>query len=291
MIVVQTHWSKPNRWEKQHGSLANMLYMYASSAFSMKKNLKTQVGMVTDSSFASILRDLPMPYDFITTDLDEISGVDQTWWAFPKFFVFQKYAPQVPWLLQCDTDVFFWDEMEIGEHVDLLVQSMEAKDYFMHSYKYPVAFFDMKMKGSGVPSDIGWDPTLQVAYNCGVVGFKDGNRAKEYAENAMKVCREMSPYMNQFNDIIPPQRRAGTGMVVAEQYYLANFAKNRDLYTAFIATMKRLDGKFESYDPEDYYHAMASKKDPKIRALWKTRVEKEQPALYRAIQQSAYAGL
>lgn len=288
-MIIQSHWSKPSRWEKQHGTLANMLYMYAASAHALKKNQQVPVGMVTDSAFAAILRDLPMPYDFITTDLDELSGVNPLWWAYPKFLISAKYGPQFKWLLQCDTDVFFWEKMEFGEHVELLVQSVEDKHFFSHSYRVPVGFFDAILKDVGAPPE--WDGSLDYAFNCGVVGFRDGEVARDYAEKAMYICAKMTPFLDSFTKVIPAEKRLGSIMVIPEQYFLGCYAKRHKLYTTFMASEKTKDGRVMNYDPKDYYHAMGSKKDPDIRTIWQGMVKKEQPALYAAIQKTAYAGL
>ena len=287
-MIFQSHWSKPARWGQQHGSLANMLYMYAASAHNLKNKMRVPVGMVTDSDFAAILKDLPMPYDFITTDLDELSGVSTTWWAYPKFLVFKKYAPRMEWLLQIDTDVFFWDNMEIGDHVDLLTQSIEDKHWFGHSYELPVKFFSEKLSLHGAPP--AWCPDAKQAFNCGVVGFKNGSLAADYASQAMEICAKMTPYADEFNMRIPRLKRAGSAMVVVEQYFLSCYAKYHNLYTSFMATMMKGDGIARNYDPTDYYHAMADKKNADIRELWKDMVKKEQPHVYEAIKNSAYGG-
>lgn len=288
-MIIQSHWSKPSRWEKQHGSLSNMLYMYAASAYALKQNQKVPVGMVTDSAFAAILKDLPMPYDFITTDLDELSGINPVWWAYPKFLISDKYGPQFEWLIQCDTDVFFWERMDLGSHVDLLVQSVEDKHFFSHSYRIPVGFVDGVLRNIGAPAE--WNGSTDYAFNCGVVGFKDGSMAQDYARKGMYICAKMTPFVDAFHDAVPAEKRLGSIMVVPEQYFLACYAKYRQLYVTFIASEKTKDGKVMNYDPKDYYHAMASKRDPDIRTIWQGMVKEKQPALYAAIQKTAYAGL
>ena len=288
-MIIQSHWSKPSRWEKQHGSIANLLYMYAASAHALKKNQKVPVAMVTDSAFAAILKDLPMPYDFVTTELDSLSGINPLWWAYPKFYIFNKYAPQFHWMLQCDTDVFFWERMDMGSHVDLVAQSIEDKHFVSHSYKRPVAYFQKVLSQVGAPP--AWDPSIDYAFNCGVVGFKDGQTAQDYALNAMDICHKMNPYLDDFIEKVPAEMRLGSIMVIPEQYFLACYAKANDLYVTFMASQKTKDGRYMNFDPKDYYHAMASKKDPNIRTIWQQMVKDKQPTLYDAIQKTAYAGL
>lgn len=290
-MIFQSHWSKPTRWLSQNGTIADMLFMYAASAHSVKKAFNSPVAMITDSSFASILSDLPMPYDHVTTELDSLR-MDPRWWAFPKLHIFMKYSEQYPWLLQLDTDVFFWEPMEIGTHVDLLTQSIEHGDQFNTSYREPVKFFQKKFVEMGLTPKTTWPwrPDLQTALNCGVVGFRNPSDAVNYAAMAMQICVLMTPYLDEFESTIPQKYRLGSAMVIPEQYFLKCYAEANSLYTAYVST--KIDrGRPVHYHPDDYYHAMGSKGDAKIRRKFRDRVEKEQPELYRAIMSSAYGGL
>lgn len=289
-MIFQSHWSKPTRWLSQNNSIADMLFMYAASAHSVKKAFGQPVAMVTDSSFASILSDLPMPYDHITTELDGLR-IDPRWWAAPKFHIFGKYSAQFPWLLQLDTDVFFWEPMRIGTHVDLLTQSIEHGEQFATSYAEPVRFFDRKFREMGIPPNrlYPWRPDLQTALNCGVVGFRNPAAAMEYAAMATGICDLMTPHLDEFEKNIPAKKRMGSAMVIPEQYFLKCYAAARDLQIAYVST-KLERGRPSHYDPDDYYHAMGSKEDPSVRAKFRQLVMRDQPELHRAIMASAYAG-
>jgi hypothetical protein len=291
-MIVQTHWSKPYRWRKQNQSLADLLYMYAASAYSIKKSFNSPIAMITDSSMASILTDLPMPYDFISNELDEWN-VDPQWWASPKFYVFQKYAQQFHPLIQMDTDIFFWEPMGVKSHVQLLVQSIETGEQFENSYEVPVAFVDKALRKNNptAASLLPWRPDLRTALNCGVVGFAEPAYAMEYAAMALDICENLTPYLNEFQETIPRKKRAGSIMVVPEQYFLGCYAAAKDMYIAYISTKFSKGGQIVNYNPTDYYHAMASKKDPTIRLSFKELVRTEQPKLFAAIQKTAYAGL
>ena len=275
----------------QNDSLADMLYMYAASAYTLKKAFNTKVAMVTDSGFASILSDLPMPYDYVTTELDDLRA-DPRWWAAPKFHIFRKYSEQYPWMLQIDTDVFFWEPMMIGTHVDLLTQSIEHGKIFDDSYKAPVKFFQQKLEGLGLtPKDyFPWRPDLLTALNCGVVGFKDPLHALFYATQAMQLCDVMTPYLDEFDEKIPLKKRLGSAMVVPEQYFLQCYASAHNMQVAYVST-KFEHGIPRHYDPSDYYHAMADKQKPKVRRKFRDYVIQSQPELHRAIMRSAYGGL
>lgn len=275
----------------QNNTIANMLFMYAASAHSVKQAFQSPVAMITDSSFASILADLPMPYDYVSTELDGIT-MDPRWWAFPKFHIFMNYSRKYPWLLQLDTDVFFWEPMQIGGHVDLLVQSIEHGDQFETSYKEPVRFFQNKFSEMGYSPEklYPWRPDLLTALNCGVVGFRNPDHAIEYASLATMICMAMTPYLNEFEETIPYKKRMGSPMVVPEQYFLKCYANSKNLNLAYVAT-KMERGIPTHYNPDDYYHAMGSKNDPAVRKKFRDYVAKNMPELHRAIMSSAYGGL
>jgi len=275
----------------QNDTIADMLYMYAASAYTLKRAFGTDVAMITDSRFASILSDLPMPYDYVSTELDDLR-TDPRWWAAPKFYIFQKYADAFPWMLQIDTDVFFWEPMTIGEHVELLTQSIEHGKVFEDSYKAPVKFFQQKLSGLGLtPKDyFPWRPDLLTALNCGVVGFRDPQHARAYAALANRLCEVMTPYLDEFDEKIPRSKRLGSAMVIPEQYFLQCYASALDLKTAYVST-KIQHGIPRDYDPDDYYHAMGDKQKRAVRSKFRDYVIQSQPELHRAISRSAYGGL
>lgn len=282
-MIVQSHWSKPTRWTAQSRSIAELLFMYAASANSLKKAFRMPVGMVTDSDFNELLRGLPMPYDFISTELDGW-GMDPRWWASPKFYIFKTYAPQHRKFYQMDTDVFFWESTTVGEDVGLLVQSVEENEVFQHSYEKPVRFFNEKLLARGMTAEqlLPWRTGFRSAFNCGVVGFGKPGDAVEYATMAEAICNWMTPHLDGFMAEIPAESRQGTAMVIPEQYFLKCFQADRNLKPAYVCS-KMVSGKLEYYDPEDYYHAMAQKNNPDIRGRFKKMVEKEQPALHAEI--------
>jgi len=290
MIVVQTHWSKPTRWQNQNKKLRDQLVMYALSAHTCRKAFGCPVVMVTDSAFASILSDLPKIYDAVTTELDDMTGIDPRFWAFPKFHVFAKYAPSNPWLLQIDTDVFFWDSMQIGDNVELLVQSHEDGHLYDHSYDLPVKFVDSAIKDVNAKIPFWSGNCGRGAYNCGVVGFKNGDTAKEYAINAMEICEAVAPFLDSFDDSIPQEKRKGSVMVIPEQYYLKCFADGKELYVSHVSAKRLQDGTVASFHPFDYYHMMADKTDQKMRDMVADKAQKEIPDIFNAIAKSAYSG-
>lgn len=275
----------------QSNTIADMLFMYAASAYSVKKAFGSPVAMITDSSFASILTDLPMPYDHITTELDSIR-MDPRWWAYPKFQIFRNYSASYPWLLQMDTDVCFWEPMQIGAHVDLLTQSIEHGEQFETSYKAPIRFFQKKFSEMGYSPQrmYPWRPDLLTALNCGVVGFRNPSDAMSYAEMGTAICDAMTPHLDEFEDAIPHKKRMGSAMVIPEQYFLKCYASAKDLQIAYVST-KMERGKPIQYDPDDYYHAMGSKTDPVVRGKFRQYVLRNMPELHRAIMSSAYGGL
>lgn len=287
LTVIQSHWSKPARWQYQNKSLGQLLLMYGLSAHTMRKYLKARCLMATDSAFASILMDLPQVYDGVSTDLDAIDGIDTRLWAYTKFYIFRRYGA-IPHMLQIDTDVFFWDEMTIGSHVDLVVQSVEDYGYFPHTYEDGVKFVQSALNQTGVEIPY-WRDDVRFAYNCGVVGFRDGDLAKEYAENAMALCEAVEPYLNIYLDNVPKDRRKGGIMPILEQYYLACFAQAKNLHVSHVAARKLADGSIEAYHPKDYFHAMGSKKDPEVRRRIAKKAEEEIPEFYKAVMASAYS--
>ena len=191
-----------------------------------------------------------------------------------------------------DTDVFFWEQTGVENHVQLLVQSIETGEQFAHSYAEPVAFVDKILRKNNPTSNLlPWRPDLQSALNCGVVGFSNPANAIEYSSMAIDICTNLTPHLEEFNQTIPPKLRRGSIMVVPEQYFLGCYALSTNLYIAYISTKTSKKGKIINYNPSDYYHAMASKKDSNIRQSFKELVRTEQPKLFAAIQKSAYAGL
>ena len=289
MIIVQSHWSKPARWQNQNKRLRDQLLMYGLSAHTSRQAFGVPVAMVTDSSFASILKDLPKIYDVVTTELDELATVDPRFWAFPKFHVFGKYAPNNPWLLQIDTDVFFWDTMSIGAHVDLLVQSVEDKGIYNHTYEQPVDFVNQSIEQLGLNIPY-WNPRLKSAFNCGVVGFKDGNLALEYAVNAISICEAVRPNLDLFETAIPEGKKNGSVMVIPEQFYLKCFAEGKKLHVSHVASKITNDGTIASFHPFDYYHMMGDKTDPVMRDMVADKVREKMPEFYNGLADSVYAG-
>lgn len=289
---MQSHWSKPARWKYQNQNLRDQLLMYGLSAFSLRKAFDCPVFMVTDSRFASILSDLPKVYDGISTELDDLK-VDREFWAFPKFHIDMRYGPefaaQNTRIVQCDTDVFFWEPMQIGDAPDILVQSIEGESHFRVSYKKPVAFTDAVLKSANVDIPC-WNPMLEHALNCGVVAFKDGNYAAEYAQNATKMCEVLSAAHDAFLEMVPQSQRQGSIMVVPEQYYLLCCAVAKENVVSYVSTRLTGRGKFKNYDPDDYYHMMGDKDKPAARENIAVLAEERIPEFYHAVTESAYGG-
>lgn len=290
---MQSHWSKPGRWKNQNESLRDQLLMYGLSAFSLRRAFECPVMMVTDSRFGSILADLPKIYDGISTELDDLR-FPREFWASPKFHIFMKYAPDFARentrLIQCDTDVFFWEPMQIGDAPDILVQSIEDESHYRVSYREPVRFVDLALRERGVTIPW-WNPGFRQALNCGVVAFRDGNYAAEYAKNAMAICEALTPYLDLFDQTIPPSQRKGSIMVVPEQYYLLCAAIAKQNHVAYVSTRMTGYGKgYKNYDPEDYYHMMGDKEKPEKRESIARLARQRIPEIYEAVTRSAYGG-
>ena len=88
MIAVQTLWTQP--YKKYHSEDVKKLFLLqALSSISISNFYETH--LVTDSYGAKIVAEMGLPYHTVSTDLDEIDGFPESFWAYPKFLAYKKY--------------------------------------------------------------------------------------------------------------------------------------------------------------------------------------------------------
>jgi hypothetical protein len=171
MIAVQTLWTQP--YKKKHPEDVKKLFLLqALSSISISNFYETH--LVTDSYGAKIVAEMGLPYHTVSTDLDEIEGFPESFWAYPKFLTYKKY-------IEIDKFIHFDNDVVINRNFKFdccIVQNNEktSHPYLMDIQKYEL---DVRCKKLDIKLPISLDE-LNDIYNVGIVGFLDKIMLQHY---------------------------------------------------------------------------------------------------------------
>lgn len=178
MSLIQSFWSEPakwNRWGIGKQVEANLWIAALSCVYT--KKIGASLIMHTDDFGKELLKHLP--YTDLRLTLNQIpKDTPPGQWAVSKM-----YAQMNSKLgdIHIDNDVFIKKkslyESMCNSKYDLIVQSIEKTDG--HLYKHPCGVLK---EIPNLPMDL----DFPLAYNCGVVGFKDKQLKEKYLSDYFK---------------------------------------------------------------------------------------------------------
>jgi hypothetical protein len=175
------------------------------------------VHLITDSKGKEILIDaLELPYQRVSTALDELSELHSDYWAFGKLYAYQC---QTEPFLSVDADVYLWDRLlPYIENADLICQEHEYFDGVRGLvWLYPEAM--RHTRGFALPD---WVGKVEYACNAGVFGGKNVAFFAELWEAAESFLQQNHLKMQ---DPFPRELMN----IFCEQYFAACLAAAKDL--------------------------------------------------------------
>lgn len=254
MKIIQTFWSKPlfhsnqnvcqNRYQ---GGWLNYRYFLLSMAYSCLTISRhyPHLELYTDTFGKSLFKDiLQLPYYRYHTILDDLSEVDEAFWAFAKV---KTYSVQNEPFLHVDNDVFIWHPFPQNIiSADVACQSIENIDEFSLT-DYHLALDYIRKNVNSAPNIIR-DSRCNIAYNMGVFGGNDINFIQQYSKQAVTCFNSM------YDAILHSGNLKGKFNVVFEQLLLKEFAQNYQEKVSFLVPNSEIDEilKFSTIETAQY---------------------------------------
>jgi hypothetical protein len=185
MRAIWSLWSKAlygrgSGWlsEKHH------LCAWVLSVETAKKHYPRTALFTDDEGAATLIEQLDLRFETVSTNLNALRGCDPDWWALGKVFA---YASQAEPFAHIDTDVFLWNRLpELIERADVFAQNPE----YLANDGWP-ALRDFE---TAIRNISGWIPhelitnmrryPYQKGANCGVFGGCRIDFIKHYARTA-----------------------------------------------------------------------------------------------------------
>ena len=256
-------WGKPSRWKEDVWCFALSLH-FAKERFG-------EIHLVTDTKGMGMLGNLP--YDSISSYLDVIHDVNPAYWTAGKVMGMASVGAPV---LHLDGDVFLLGERVVatlnGEW-DIVVQHKEHGEHWQSTY--PPILKWLRSRKSGVD---GFD--LGYAYNHGVIGIRDPDFLRDYADAFFTTLVEFGKSFHSF----PPNKDPN---IVVEQSLLAKMCVDRGLNPVEIISEQEVNdlGVERAAERVGYVHLWGnSKYDPKWQEMVKRRLEAENPELFETVK-------
>ena len=201
MKLVYSFWSAPlkNRWKQADNRLedfeqSTLRCMLLSILYAKKWGFRVEV--VTDLEGQKLLQG--MPYDKLTTELEFLSYNGKTWVEGKIMAISIQKEP----FIHIDWDVFLLKHkvVEIFKtfKADLLVQSVDDKNYFAPNFMEEVAEMSHMLKASDndVPH---YHKQHDKQFNCGVMGFRNLKLRDEFVQDFAKALRATSQTHKDFS--------------------------------------------------------------------------------------------
>ncbi|MGC3946338.1 MAG: hypothetical protein QM762_17770 [Chryseolinea sp.] len=185
MKIIQSFWSKPAFHTDQNysnargiGGWLNFRYFLMSTALScltLKKHHK-RIELVTDSHGKSLFSDiLGLPFDHISTDLDQLSDEDHRLWILGKM---KAIRSQEEPFIHVDNDVFVWESLPSSNSSDYLI----AQSRFPIWGAYKLSLNEIFANFAFVPECLAERPTANtMVANVGIIGGNDIEFFQEFA--------------------------------------------------------------------------------------------------------------
>lgn len=190
MKIIQTFWSAPARHNSKEaiggrnsGGWLNERYHaigWTLSCLNFRQHYP-DITLYTDTEGADWLCNfLGLPYKYVSTELDSLSGYNPLLWALPKVYA---YGRQSEPFLHVDGDVFIWQPFDKAiERCGLVAQNYETHTDFyreiMNQVERSFDYIPRELEGINVPGQ----PIR--AINAGVLGGCNVDFFRSYAEAA-----------------------------------------------------------------------------------------------------------
>ena len=290
MRAVWSFWSKPFGAHR-HGSWASEkhhLLAWVLSMMTARRHYRT-TALHTDDAGARLLLDgIGLPFDHVSTALNQLQGHDPDWWALGKL---HAYRAQTEPFVHLDNDVFLWQPLSPDpKRAALLAQNPEYFDAGESYYQPEV--FESAIAGAAD----GWLPAEWQWYRgsgrgqrgdcCGIFGGNRVDFIQHYAAQAIRLIDERGNqaawqglwHKNLHNHLF-------------EQYLLAacieyhrerKGSPYRDITISYVFTSME-----DAFNPETaarlgYTHLIAdAKRNPDLAARLEARVAKDYPDYYQ----------
>lgn len=292
--AVWSYWSRPMadagsaaRWL----GTSHHLMSWVLSVETARQHFSS-TGLVTDTAGAALLVDeLGLPFDEVSTSLDELPPTAAGWWGLGKLMA---YGCQAEPFIHVDSDVYLWSPLpDRLLTAPVLGQNLESFTPGA-SYYTPEVLEDALAHGGWLPDE--WLairsrglPALG-AVCCGIVGGTDLDFLRHYASQAaqMVIHPRNQPLLAQLTD-------AAEHMILPEQFLLwACLEYHRKNPTSRFASVD-IDYLFASEShayqgaaTSAYTHLIGpAKKNPLVTSRLERRVHRQFPALAARIDHIA----
>jgi predicted GH43/DUF377 family glycosyl hydrolase len=257
MRIVQSLWTFPRQ------PVGEDMYRWALSCVLLRKHYGS-VHLITDDFGKSLLIDkLRLPYDSVSTTLQNIHGVRPGLWAFGKIVAFEESANSGEPFLHIDDDIFLLKKLpEFVEQSGVVTQCFEPVCY----YRKALSLLTRKQRVLAALPDASWE-----AYNTGVFGGTNLGFIKEYC----KRTRELVNVMMQDENC---KEHCNT---IFEQAHLAKVARELGVKIDVI-----LDGGFNQRQAEriGFCHLMQQKYSRKHVSKIPELLKQEDPGVLERVE-------
>jgi len=234
-------------WAKGYRSKVDQFYldMNKLSAYFAKKNYG-EIHLVTDSASYESFKNIA-DWTSITKDLDILPEKYSHVWSLGKLLTFKIAAERGHHFIHIDADVIVWEKLpDFIDKADIFCQSREGH---VSEWSSINCLYQLKNKYN-ILNEI----KPYISPNCGIIGGKDLDFIKNYADTSIKLVTDPENEWFWGNNYGQHFERA----VLAEQYYLAICAERFNKYITYLL----LDGSEEECIKKKYTHLLGAKNDP-----------------------------
>lgn len=216
-------WSAPHRAGTGIGWASELAHLlgWTLSVHTARRHF-ARTALVTDREGARLLVDeLGLPFDEVSTDLDELADVDPVWWTLGKLTAYRHMSALGDPFVHLDADVFLWQPLRPEVlAADVLAQNPEHAPVADPGscYQPTMVHHALVLNDGWLPEEFLWylGTKGEEALCCGVVGGRDVDLLGRYAESALRMVRD--PANETAWSVLP--NRVEHNLVV-EQYLLS----------------------------------------------------------------------
>lgn len=239
-------------------------------------NWFTDVELYVDAIGYEYLYGLPCTVTKVDFD------VDQELWMKPKIYAVARQ--DVPFV-HLDTDVFIKKKIDF----DFEGVLVERKDLNYYNYKELISFFDQF--NDQIPF---WNPTLDYAWSCGVVGFNDLKLRDDYINNFKVLENIMKRQYKKYEVFRNDQDQQGWYVepgLLLEQYNLTSLLFEKDIKPTVLIPENSTDEQSDYANDIGYTHLLGASKyhvhnTDKIKNILKQRFPKFYKEIHKQVEKS-----
>jgi hypothetical protein len=216
LIPYLSYWSKGYRKTPSK----YIIDLHKLSAFLCKKQYG-EVHLITDSASISHFKEIGFDSITVPDGLDEIPDEYSLTWSLGKVYCFNFLAKNKIPFLHVDYDVFLWKQLpDFIHNSDVFVQHTETNvSEFYHINK---------MINQCGYKNFPVDQVVDFAYNMGIFGGNDCSFIEDYSSASIELVMHKENKNFWSCDDKDTQALFTGRAVLAEQWYLANFAKQKN---------------------------------------------------------------